>query len=123
MRIATCGLLCIGLIAGGTGWATAKCDDEAAVAEARATADAECDCAGSDNHGDYVSCVSAVAKDLVDAGLLPANCKGEVTRCAANSICAAVPAHLERAEQLRHVQSSSVRTRLEDCGSGAALAR
>jgi hypothetical protein len=64
--------------------AAAKCDDPAAVAAARAAADAECGCATSDDHGDYVSCVSDFAKTFPG---LPKDCRGEVVSCAGRSTC------------------------------------
>jgi hypothetical protein len=71
--------------------AAAKCGaapgDAAAVAAARAQVDADCDCAGATNHGSYVSCAAHVARDRANAGLLPKQCKGEVTKCAAKSTC------------------------------------
>ncbi len=41
------------------------------------------------NHGNYVSCVAKQVNMLSksDPALLPTNCKGKVTRCAAKSIC------------------------------------
>src|SRR5262245_12438090 len=87
MRIATWGALCAAMIAGSASMAGAKCADAGAVADARAAAEEACDCATATNHGEYVSCVADVAQDRVEAELLPANCKGEVTRCAARSTC------------------------------------
>jgi hypothetical protein len=86
MRFIVYGVLGVAMLAI-PGVAAAKCTDDAAVTLARAAADAACDCSGSDNHGDYVSCVNDVAKERVAAGTLPANCKGEVTKCAAKSTC------------------------------------
>jgi hypothetical protein len=76
----------VGLLAM-SGVAQAKCTDDAAVLAARQAADAACNCATSDNHGDYVSCVADVAQQRVDNNQLPANCKGAVTSCAAKSTC------------------------------------
>src|SRR5215470_13987053 len=41
------------------------------------------------NHGNYVSCVAKQVNMLSksDPTLLPTNCKGKVTRCAAKSVC------------------------------------
>ena len=64
-----------------------RCTNDAAVAAARAAAEAQCNCALAANHGDYVSCVSDAAKALVDASALPKECKGRVTSCAAHSTC------------------------------------
>ncbi len=47
----------------------------------------KCDCGGSSNHGHYVSCVAHTVKALSDCGVLPKNCKGKATRCAARSTC------------------------------------
>ena len=58
----------------------ARCAVQAAIA-------AECQCAESSNHGRYVSCVAHVVKRLSGEGLVPVNCKGKVTRCAARSTC------------------------------------
>src|SRR5262245_20048288 len=80
-------LFAVAATIGGAREAAAKCDDAAALAAARAAAAAECDCAGSRNHGQYVRCVNDVAADLVAAGALPRQCKGDVTRCAAQSTC------------------------------------
>jgi hypothetical protein len=80
-------VLGFGLVLASTGIASAKCTDDAAVAAARAAAEAECGCATASNHGQYVSCVAGVAKALADSGDLPRECKGEVVRCAARSTC------------------------------------
>jgi hypothetical protein len=47
----------------------------------------ECTCETATNHGRYVSCVAHVVKRLSQQGLIPTNCKGKVTRCAARSTC------------------------------------
>jgi hypothetical protein len=49
----------------------------------------ECSCDEATNHGRYVSCVAHVVKRLSsgDDPLVPRNCKGKVTRCAARSVC------------------------------------
>jgi hypothetical protein len=58
----------------------ARCAVQSAIAR-------DCSCEGSTNHGRYVSCVAHVVKRLSHDGLVPTNCKGKVTRCAARSIC------------------------------------
>src|SRR5262245_51582547 len=89
MRLLVHVALGFGLVVASAGVASAKkCTDNAAVAAARAAADTECGgCASASNHGRYVSCVAHAAKDLVDSGDLPKECKGEVTSCAARSTC------------------------------------
>ena len=57
---------------------TARCTFDQAV-------NSKCSCTGSSNHGQYVSCVAHLTKSLSACGLLPTNCKGKVTRCAAKS--------------------------------------
>jgi hypothetical protein len=61
--------------------------DEAAVIAARTAAASACDCATASSHGAYVSCVAGVAKGLVTAKQLPANCAGAVKKCAAHATC------------------------------------
>jgi len=75
----------IGTVAPGI--ASAKKCSDAAVAAARTAAEAQCDCTGSSNHGQYVKCVGDVAKQLASTGALPQECKSELTRCAAKSTC------------------------------------
>ena len=88
MRFLVHGILGLGLVLASSGVASAKkCQDDAAVATARALADVQCSCATATNHGRYVSCVASVAKELVASGDLPGECKGEVTSCAAHSTC------------------------------------
>ena len=58
----------------------ARCAVQAAIAD-------ECTCETATNHGRYVSCVAHVVKQLSRQGLVPTNCKGKLTRCAANSVC------------------------------------
>ena len=60
--------------------ATARCVFDQAI-------NAKCSCDGAANHGRYVSCVAHLVKELTSCGLLPTNCKGKVTRCAARSTC------------------------------------
>jgi hypothetical protein len=87
LRLLAVGTMVLGLLAlPGGAWGK-KCNDDAAVAAARAAADAECGCATAENHGQYVSCVADVADDRVGDGLLPQECKGAVTSCAARSTC------------------------------------
>jgi hypothetical protein len=82
------GMLAVAVLATVPGIASAKrCDDDVAVAAARADAAAQCDCATAENHGQYVKCVGEVAKTRASNGQLPTECKGEVTRCAAKSTC------------------------------------
>jgi len=59
---------------------TARCTFDQAV-------NSQCSCTGASNHGKYVSCVAHLVKDLTSCGLIPTNCKGKVTRCAARSTC------------------------------------
>ena len=88
MRFARYGMLALGLAWALSGTARAKsCSDDAAVAAARRMAAEECDCTAFKNHGQYVKCVGEVVKQLADTGALPTQCKGDVMRCAANSIC------------------------------------
>jgi len=61
--------------------------DAQAVANARAKADKQCNCSTAASNGAYTSCVSGVADSEASAGNLPAYCKGQVVRCAANSTC------------------------------------
>jgi len=66
----------------------AKPDCEPARCAVQARIAAECPCETATNHGRYVSCVAHVVKRLShDEGLIPTNCKGKVTRCAARSTC------------------------------------
>jgi len=58
----------------------ARCAVQAAIAQ-------QCSCETATNHGRYVSCVAHVVKALSHQGLVPTNCKGKVTRCAARSTC------------------------------------
>jgi hypothetical protein len=73
-----------GLVLGAATVASARCEDAAAVAAARAAAAGPCNCALATNHGDYVSCVADFAQTFPG---LPSNCRGEVVRCAAHSTC------------------------------------
>lgn len=58
----------------------ARCAVQAAIA-------AKCSCPDAGNHGQYVSCVARVVRDLSNEGAIPVNCRGKVTRCAAKSTC------------------------------------
>jgi hypothetical protein len=70
-----------------SGAAHAKCDptgaDAADVAAARLAVATNCDCAGSANHGSYVSCAAKQARDT----LVNKSCRGAVVKCAARSTC------------------------------------
>src|SRR5436190_19122573 len=56
--------------------------DDQQVADARAAADQECDCASARNHGRYVSCVAHVANAAVRDGRLRKECHDAVVECA-----------------------------------------
>jgi hypothetical protein len=81
------GVLVLGVAQAGYAGCGAEPGDNQAVIDARAAADAQCDCATATSHGAYVSCVAGVANDRADNDLLPKNCKGKVKRCAAKSTC------------------------------------
>ena len=88
MRVLVHSVLGLGLVLASTGIASAKqCNDDAAVAAARAAAETQCSCDSASNHGRYVSCVAHVANELAASGDLPNECKGDVIHCAANSTC------------------------------------
>ena len=57
-------------------------DCDAARCAAQAEIDALCPCDSARNHGQYVRCVVAVARALV-----PNQCRGRVTSCAARTGC------------------------------------
>jgi hypothetical protein len=46
-----------------------------------------CPCPESSNHGKYVSCIAHRVNQLARDGVIPTNCKGKITRCAARSTC------------------------------------
>src|SRR5581483_1860329 len=73
------------------GAVAAACDpdgvDAQAIADARADAAAQCDCATAENHGSYVSCVAGVLNARVKNNQLAPSCKGAIQRCAARSTC------------------------------------
>src|SRR5215470_7174057 len=75
------------LLAVATTRASAQVDCETARCTFDQAVNSKCSCTGASNHGQYVSCVAHVVKDLTSCGLLPTNCKGKVTRCAARSTC------------------------------------
>jgi hypothetical protein len=69
--------------------ALAQDDCEAARCAAQDALNA-CPCTvmnGKANHGQYVSCVAHVLKDLRDSGDIPTSCRGKIQRCAARSTC------------------------------------
>ena len=61
--------------------------DDQQVADARAAADQECDCASARSHGRYVSCVAHVANAAVHDARLRKECHDAVVECAARSTC------------------------------------
>ena len=65
----------------------AAVDCEAARCAVQAALDTECPCSAASNHGRHVSCVAHVVKRLSAAGMVPTECKGKITRCAARSVC------------------------------------
>ena len=81
-------MLAVAMFAAVPGIVSAKsCTDDAAVADARSAAAAQCDCGTAQNHGQYVKCVGDVAKTRASNSQLPTECKGDVVRCAAKSTC------------------------------------
>jgi len=93
MRLVWKGVLAVSFLVGAAQGVYAKCGDNpgdaAAVLAAREAAASTCNCATSTNHGDYVKCVKGVANDRAsqNPSLLPKNCKGQVVKCAAKSVC------------------------------------
>lgn len=65
----------------------AAADCEAARCAVQAALDTDCPCSEATNHGRHVSCVAKVVKRLSLAGVVPTECKGKITRCAARSVC------------------------------------
>jgi len=65
----------------------AQVDCEAARCAVQAAVNTACPCDQATNHGQHVSCVAHVVKDLSRQGLVPTNCKGKVKRCASRSTC------------------------------------
>src|SRR5439155_362978 len=67
------------------------CGDQAAdaqaVADTRAAAASECDCAAAASHASYVYCVVRVANTAARRGTLRPQCRTAVVRCAARSTC------------------------------------
>src|SRR5262245_23822042 len=84
---AVVGTLMLGGLVLSTPRAYAKCDatgvDAVDIATARAAVAANCDCAGSPNHGQYVKCATEQAR----ATLVNQSCRGAVVKCAAKSTC------------------------------------
>src|SRR5262245_50739178 len=75
-------------LGGAAGPLSAQVDCEAARCAAQAEINRQCPCTAATNHGRYVSCVTHVVKTLAaNPDLVPPNCKGKVTRCAARSTC------------------------------------
>ena len=68
-------------------------DCEAARCAVQAAINTNCTCSTgasvTGNHGNYVSCVAKQVNMLAkaDPPVIPTNCKGKVTRCAAHSVC------------------------------------
>jgi hypothetical protein len=76
------------IAASGSAWAICDtAEDRQAVAETRALADVECECASFTRLGDYKTCVRRVVTEQLLAGNLPLQCKSVVMRCAARSTC------------------------------------
>jgi len=73
----------------------AQTDCEAARCTVQAALDMQCPCdlgvpggtVAATNHGHHVSCVARVVNGLAKTGMIPNNCKGKITRCAARSVC------------------------------------
>jgi len=57
--------------------------DKSDIANARAAIAANCDCAGAQKHGDYVSCAAQQANTV----LANKHCAGPVKKCASRSTC------------------------------------
>ena len=74
------------LLTAGVASAT-KIDCEPSRCAAQAAIAAQCPCPEATNHGQYVSCVAHVVRQLAAQGDVAINCKGKVTRCAARSTC------------------------------------
>jgi hypothetical protein len=66
---------------------SAKCPDEAAVAEARSAIAVECDCLGAESRGKYRKCVKGVMKKLLRSGSLSKACKKPLRKCEMQSTC------------------------------------
>ena len=75
--------------------ASAKCDpannpdDATSIANARAAADAACDCSTATNHGAYVSCAAAAINSTLDGSDAQhsRSCRGTTKKCYAHSTC------------------------------------
>src|SRR4051794_5753770 len=87
MKFVAVGIVALAMTVGMGQPASAKCNDDAAVAAARAQVAASCPCNGFANHGQFVKCSRDVANMLADNNQLPNNCKANVTQCAARSSC------------------------------------
>ena len=70
---------------------TASAQDELTCEEARCAFQQmlteECSCTEASNHGQHVSCVAHLVKQLSKDDQIPTNCKGKLKRCAARSVC------------------------------------
>ena len=82
------------LVVGGQAVYAAQVDCEPARCALQAAIDKACPCsigvpAGTTaaNHGQHVSCVAHQVNMLAKSGMIPKNCKGKITKCAAKSIC------------------------------------
>jgi hypothetical protein len=69
-----------------------KVDCEPARCAMQAAIDQQCPCSApggttAANHGQHVSCVAHAVNKLAKSGMIPKNCKGKITKCAAKSIC------------------------------------
>ena len=78
--------LALSFLAFGAQRSDAKCDptgaDAADVARVRGLVADNCDCAGTPNHGTFVSCAAEQARELANN-----SCRGLVVKCAARSTC------------------------------------
>jgi hypothetical protein len=78
-------------IGGGTAAAAPpRCDsaeERAALADASAAVQAECDCATAASHHDYVECTRDVIAARASNGLLPKDCVREARACSRKSTC------------------------------------
>ena len=82
------------LVVGGQAVYAKQVDCEPARCALQAAIDQACPCsigvpAGTTaaNHGQHVSCVAHQVNKLAKSGMIPKNCKGKITKCAAKSIC------------------------------------
>jgi hypothetical protein len=103
-------LLVGALLVGSASVASAKCDpvvnpdDAASIANARAAADAACECGTALNHGAYVSCAAQAINAALDDSDAQHNrsCRGRAKRCYARSTCGK-PGTPSRAAEPRRV--------------------